>query len=387
MKSKRIRAPISFGVASVCVAACSTLNPMSKPSIQSSLEAEELIAPVEVATELQGIDAIPISKNDAPPDGTADRDATGPGGQMSLDPAQSQGKNSSAPNPVVSGTSQGKGAAGALAGKGSAQGLKGSVGSGTAGGSQVLGAQAAGLQAGKSLAGSSILNGKGMNIGQARVAGVNGDASGQPAGVNGVASEQPPGAQAAGGSDAVAIASRDPASAQALNADGSPLKSPGSIKESGLVPVGAARGPASADGAQIIDYRVKEGDTLMKIAFEVFGDLTRWREILELNKEVINDPNVLTKGSRLRIKVFGVRTVSRNGEAYLIKRGDTLQKISQWVYGTINKWKKLWDNNRELIQDPNKIFAGFKLYFVREQDPKRVPAADPAVPAKNDSSH
>ncbi len=124
----------------------------------------------------------------------------------------------------------------------------------------------------------------------------------------------------------------------------------------------------------------------MKIAFEVFGDLTRWREILDSNKEVINDPNVLTKGSRLRIKVFGVRTVSKNGEAYLIKRGDTLQKISQWVYGTFTKWKSLWDNNRELIRDPNKIFAGFKLYFVREQDPKRIPAAEPGVPVKNESS-
>jgi nucleoid-associated protein YgaU len=248
----------------------------------------------------------------------------------------------------------------------------GKNGVGSDGATQTGAAQAKNALSGGVQTAGTLVNGRNLNSAQAQTA----ISAGAQASGTGV-----------GGQDAVLMASRDPASAQALQAEGSPIQGGVSAKIVGVNPSGSARGPASADGAQMIDYRVKEGDTLMKIAFEIFGDLTRWREILELNKEVINDPNILTKGTRLRIKVFGVRTVSRNGEAYLIKRGDTLQKISHWVYGTINKWKKLWDNNRELIQDPNKIFAGFKLYFVREQDPKRVPAESHAVPVKNDSSH
>ena len=59
-------------------------------------------------------------------------------------------------------------------------------------------------------------------------------------------------------------------------------------------------------------------------------------------------------------------TIERNGESYLIKRGDTLGVISNDVYGTTRKWKKLWENNRQLIKDPNKIYAGFYLYYQPE---------------------
>ena len=31
--------------------------------------------------------------------------------------------------------------------------------------------------------------------------------------------------------------------------------------------------------------------------------------------------------------------------------------------GAIN-WKNIWNNNKPLIRDPNKIFAGFTLYYL-----------------------
>jgi nucleoid-associated protein YgaU len=52
------------------------------------------------------------------------------------------------------------------------------------------------------------------------------------------------------------------------------------------------------------------------------------------------------------------------GSPYLIRTGDTLGKISKNVYQTMTKWKMLWENNRPMIKDPNKIFAGFTIYYV-----------------------
>lgn len=58
-----------------------------------------------------------------------------------------------------------------------------------------------------------------------------------------------------------------------------------------------------------------------------------------------------------------------DGTPYLIKRGDTLGLISDDVYGTTKKWRKIWENNRKLIKDANRIYAGFYLYYLfSEQD-------------------
>jgi nucleoid-associated protein YgaU len=116
-------------------------------------------------------------------------------------------------------------------------------------------------------------------------------------------------------------------------------------------------------------YSVKSGDTLMKMAFEVYGDLYQWRRILEANRDVISDPNNIPVGTQLKVeRPAQAVSISRNGEAYRIQSGDTLGTISQQVYGTKSKWRDLWDNNRELIKDPNKIYAGFTLYYVPGSD-------------------
>jgi hypothetical protein len=108
----------------------------------------------------------------------------------------------------------------------------------------------------------------------------------------------------------------------------------------------------------------------MKIAFEHYGDLYKWKEIFELNRDKITNPNSIPRGTVLKLNPGGEVSISRNGEKYLIKSGDTLGKISSQVYGTSSKWKKIWKNNRELIKDPNRIFAGFYLYYtIDEGDP------------------
>jgi nucleoid-associated protein YgaU len=48
-------------------------------------------------------------------------------------------------------------------------------------------------------------------------------------------------------------------------------------------------------------YTVKAGDTLGKIAQELYGDGSRWTEIYEANKDQIADPNVIEIGQVLRI--------------------------------------------------------------------------------------
>jgi nucleoid-associated protein YgaU len=48
-------------------------------------------------------------------------------------------------------------------------------------------------------------------------------------------------------------------------------------------------------------YVVQRGDSLSKIAKEVYGDAGRWREIYEANQDQIKDPNLIRPGWELRI--------------------------------------------------------------------------------------
>ena len=48
-------------------------------------------------------------------------------------------------------------------------------------------------------------------------------------------------------------------------------------------------------------YVVQAGDSLSKIAKQVYGDANRWPEIFEANKEQIKDPNLIHPGQELDI--------------------------------------------------------------------------------------
>ena len=109
-------------------------------------------------------------------------------------------------------------------------------------------------------------------------------------------------------------------------------------------------------------YKVKKGETLMLIAFKVYGDYGKWKSIAAQNPQLKGKG--LRAGTHLKYDMptqeFSWQPV---GLAHLIKSGETLGKISKSKYGTSKKWKNIWNNNRPLIKNPNLIFAGFTLYY------------------------
>ena len=46
---------------------------------------------------------------------------------------------------------------------------------------------------------------------------------------------------------------------------------------------------------------------------------------------------------------------------YTVKSGDTLSKISREFYGDSNQYMKIFEANRNTLQDPNKISPGQDL--------------------------
>lgn len=126
----------------------------------------------------------------------------------------------------------------------------------------------------------------------------------------------------------------------------------------------------------VSDYIVKKGDTLMLIAFELYGDYGRWREIRDQNPNLNSFEN-LTEGQVLKVIMPNEKYSFRpEGLPYLIKQRDTLQTISQDVYSTTRKWMDIYKHNKPLIKNPDIIYAGFTIYYLEDGNYNRVPASN-----------
>ncbi len=162
-----------------------------------------------------------------------------------------------------------------------------------------------------------------------------------------------------------------------LHQSESPAVSEGPAAGTDLVPVSLTSNeatpvsPSQSQPSLTENYTVLRGDTLMKIAFHETGNISNWKTIYEDNRDQLKDPSVIPIGTILKVTQSAhFSDINNQGEKYLIQEGDTLRKISQHLYGTVSKWKEIWENNKQLIQDPDKIFAGFYLSYV----PHEVPA-------------
>ncbi len=134
-------------------------------------------------------------------------------------------------------------------------------------------------------------------------------------------------------------------------------------------PAPTAFADTSTGGSEL--YEVRAGDTLMKIAFMVYGDVYQWRRVLDENSDRISDPARLIKGTQLKVENAPNESYYDGHERYLIKEGDTLGLISSDVYGTQRKWKQLWQMNEGLVKDPNRIYAGFFLRYTMSEEERQ----------------
>ena len=48
-------------------------------------------------------------------------------------------------------------------------------------------------------------------------------------------------------------------------------------------------------------------------------------------------------------------------ETYVVASGDSLSKIAKHVYGDANAWRRIFEANSDILDDPDKIFPGQKL--------------------------
>ncbi len=73
----------------------------------------------------------------------------------------------------------------------------------------------------------------------------------------------------------------------------------------------AADEPRVPEAEPTRPYQIKKNDRYVSIAREELGDVTRWREIYELNKEVFPDPQFIREGVRIKLPAVEVADARR----------------------------------------------------------------------------
>lgn len=164
------------------------------------------------------------------------------------------------------------------------------------------------------------------------------------------------------------------------------------------------------------DYTVKSGDNLWNIAKKELGDGTRWKEIYDLNKDQISNPNLIYKDQKLEIPKYakgttGVKTdelawIDENGLeeivmhaqggklSYLTKGSSVIpHDISENLIELGKVDPKTWiDKNRPnttpaniIAQNNNIELSVGKLIHIEHADKDSIPEIQAAVQKQLDS--
>lgn len=176
-----------------------------------------------------------------------------------------------------------------------------------------------------------------------------------------------------------------PTPAQAANAGPAAASAPAVV---GHVHAGTVDQTPAQHGAKVeakpelatVDHSVKPGESLWAIAEDHFGDGARYKEITQLNRDLIGSrPSFLEPGWVLKLPAPDSRASSNtNRHAYTVQPHDTLSDIAHDELGDADRWPEIYQASTGITQpggahlaDPDVIDVGWKLNIPGAQTPAR----------------
>ncbi|GAB6987561.1 LysM peptidoglycan-binding domain-containing protein [Nocardioides pyridinolyticus] len=145
-----------------------------------------------------------------------------------------------------------------------------------------------------------------------------------------------------------------------------------------------------------VDHAVKPGESLWSIAENHFGDGARYKELVELNRDLLGaQPSFLEPGWVLKLPAVNGGAPAHD---YTVQPTDTLSEIAQEQLGDADRWPEIYQASTGITQpggaqltDPDVIDIGWKLNIpdaeqggshddTRHQQPRDVEPETPASP-------
>ena len=135
--------------------------------------------------------------------------------------------------------------------------------------------------------------------------------------------------------------------------------------ETPQAPVPAAPRTGRVDHAT--HHVVQAGDDLWSLAERYYGDGRDWRKIAAANPTVLTGgPDRLQVGWRLKIPDLD-HDVPRGDRMITIRRGDTLSSLAERTLGSSARWKDIFQINRAQLSDPDELAVGMRLVLPEQK--------------------
>lgn len=135
-----------------------------------------------------------------------------------------------------------------------------------------------------------------------------------------------------------------------------------------------------------IEHVVQRGESLWRIAEQLLGDGSRYREIVALNRDLLDGhPDFLRPGWTLAIPATDHHT-SKTGGTYTVRKGDTLSDIAREQLGDARRWPEIAKASAHLRQpggrhltDPDEIDIGWTLAVPGQKAPSKNHDPEPTT--------
>lgn len=136
------------------------------------------------------------------------------------------------------------------------------------------------------------------------------------------------------------------------------------VADTGIEPKIASSSVAAGFG----EYIVQPGDTLSRIAFNIFGNRSKWAELAAEN-EIVNPERILP-GDVIKYQVtessktYQNKADSLSTSIVVVEKGDTLSKIANRLFGSTSYWRSIWRLNQSEIPNPHRLKVGQELKYI-----------------------
>jgi nucleoid-associated protein YgaU len=178
------------------------------------------------------------------------------------------------------------------------------------------------------------------------------------------------------GSDTMADAAEESVDSGGTAADSGSTEARQQEEETSPAPAQTTPSPAprQRDPSRKI-HVVRKGDNLCKISRRYYGSASKWRFLLEANRDKIDRPEDLRPKMKLVVPPADGPSVSSSSSSgtptlsattgatryYDVKKRDTLWKISSRFYGKPTQWKTILKANRDMLSAAKDLRPGMRL--------------------------